>query len=108
MGMKMKVHSRTRTRGSALRNLTCAAYAVGPLSASKFERRCSTKNAPMGMMPSSECSLRQRKLVPLAARIGCTPERTLGAAGFWAVAIGMRLLSASGAESGAVGYQIEG
>src|SRR4051812_7405366 len=62
----------------------------------------------MGMMPSSEWSLRQRKLVPLAARIGCTPERTLGAAGFWAVAIGMMLLSASGAESGAVGYQIEG
>src|SRR5215469_10124850 len=70
---------------------------MGPLSASKLERMCSRRNAPMGTIPESECNLRQINDEPSPARSGCTPWRTWwpgectvgGAAGGWAVAMKM-------------------
>src|SRR5580698_7596207 len=48
---------------------------------------CSIRNAPMGITPNRECSLRQRNDVPWPARSGGTPRLTEDAAGCSAVAM---------------------
>src|SRR5665213_2604527 len=86
----MNVHSSTRTSGRLLRNLTCCAYASGPLMASKFETMCSIRNAPIGTMPVSECRRRQKKLWPSPARSGCTPLSGADEDGAGGVAVAIR------------------
>src|ERR1700721_1387890 len=51
---------------------------------------CSIRKAPIGTMPVSECSLRQKKEWPSPARSGCTPRSggVAGGAGEAAVAMG--------------------
>src|SRR5215475_1072050 len=66
------------TNGSPVRNLTCSAKACGPLAAAAFEAKCSSKNAPIGMMTLSECNRRKRNECPCPARIGCTPLKLDG------------------------------
>src|ERR1700685_1385351 len=74
--------TRKNTRGSPPKNATCFAYASGPLIAVALETRmCSSKNAPTGTMPESECSRRSRNEVPCPARSGATRCAAPGVAG---------------------------
>ena len=60
-------------------------------------RMCSNRNAPTGMMPVSECSLRKRNEYPRPARSGATPftARSLTAGAGLAVVASGRLLATS-------------
>src|SRR5215475_2516552 len=62
---------------------------------SKLETMCSMRKAPMGTIPVSECSLRQKKEWPSPARRGCTPRSggLAGGAGGAAVAMADSLIS---------------
>src|SRR3974377_1109064 len=44
--------------------------------ASEWEMKCSSRNAPMGTMPLSECNRRRRKELPSPARSAGTPLAT--------------------------------
>src|SRR6266853_6478892 len=72
----MPTVSRIGTKGSPVRNFTCAPYALGPLVAKAFEMKCSSRNAPIGTIPLRECRRRRRNEWPLPARIGGTPRST--------------------------------
>src|SRR5437660_10948127 len=76
MGIQMPNSSRKKTKGNPARKATCLVYAAGPSMATKLEKKCSTKNAPMGIMPVSECRRRHRKEEPSPARNGATPPRS--------------------------------
>ena len=66
----------------------------GPRVANALETKCSTRNAPTGMMPLRECSLRSRNECPWPARSGGTPSCVLtGPAGLAVVATGPLVLS---------------
>src|SRR5579871_1879297 len=72
----MPTISRIGTNGRPVRNFTCAAYAQGPLVAKALEMKCSSRNAPIGMIPLRECRRRRKIEWPLPARIGGTPRST--------------------------------
>src|ERR1700682_5657924 len=72
--------SRPTTNGKLLRNSTCLLYAPGPLVANALEKKCSTKNKPIGIIPVSECSRRRKNECPCPARSGATPPLTFGVA----------------------------
>src|ERR1700686_132471 len=76
--------SRPTTNGKLLKNSTCLLYAPGPLVANAFEKKCSTKNKPMGIIPVSECNRRRKNEYPCPARSGATPPLTFGVAVFGA------------------------
>src|SRR5690242_1641771 len=69
----MKNSSRKKTKGSPVRKRTFSLYALGPLTANAFEKKCSTRNAPMGTIPVSDCKRRRRNECPCPARNGATP-----------------------------------
>src|ERR1700730_782334 len=69
----MPNNSSPATKGKLPRNSTCWVYAPGPLVANAFETKCSIRNSPIGTIPVSECSLRQKKECPWPARNGETP-----------------------------------
>src|SRR3954464_1797812 len=73
----MPNNSSPTTNGKLLKNSTCLLYAPGPLVAKAFEKKCSTRNRPMGMMPVSECSRRRKNEHPCPARNGATPPLTV-------------------------------
>src|SRR2546421_9581955 len=73
----MPNNSSPTTNGKLLRNSTCLLYAPGPLVAKALEKKCSTRNRPMGMMPVSECSRRRKNERPCPARNGATPPLTV-------------------------------
>src|SRR5215472_14142133 len=76
MGSQINNDSRKMTSGRLAKNFTWFAYACGPLIAVAFETRmCSTKKAPTGTIPVSECSRRQKNSCPWPARMGWTPDR---------------------------------
>src|SRR6476469_1519440 len=75
-GIQIPTVSNTGTNGSPVRNFTWSAYAFGPLVANAFEMKCSSRNAPTGMIPLNECRRRRRNEWPLPARIGGTPRST--------------------------------
>src|SRR6476661_7222509 len=72
----MPTVSRIGTKGSPVRNFTCAPYALGPLVAKALEMKCSSRNAPIGTIPLRECRRRRKNEWPLPARIGGTPRST--------------------------------
>src|SRR5262249_9109424 len=79
---QMKQTSSPRTKGIPARNATCRVYAAGPPVATRFEKKCSTRKAPIGTMPVSECKRRQKNECPCPARSGATPPLSCaGAAG---------------------------
>src|SRR6266567_1204651 len=65
--------SRPTTNGKLLRNSTCLVYAPGPFVANAFERKCSIRNSPTGIIPVNECNRRSRNECPGPARKGATP-----------------------------------
>src|SRR4029077_4060861 len=84
-------------------NSTCLAYAPGPRVANALETKCSTRNAPTGMMPLSEWSLRSRNECPCPARRGGTPSWVLtGAEGLAVVATGPHVLSEMAGEPSSI------
>lgn len=46
--------------------------------ANAFETKCSIRNSPIGIIPLSECSRRQKNECPCPARNGATPDLTVG------------------------------
>lgn len=73
----MPNNSSATTNGKLLRNSTCLLYAPGPLVAKAFEKKCSTRNRPIGIMPVSECRRRRKNECPCPARNGATPALTV-------------------------------
>lgn len=72
----MPNNSSPTTNGKLLKNSTCLLYAPGPLVANAFEKKCSTRNSPIGMIPVRECNLRRKNERPCPARNGATPPLT--------------------------------
>ena len=66
----MNTHSSPRTSGRLLRNFTCAPYAAGPFSASKFDSRCLDQKGADGHDAQQRVQLAQTKVYPWPARSG--------------------------------------